>query len=867
MWRTAFAALLVTLISPLPAFAAAPAFTGKPAAVRKGGKVTISFAVSGPTDVAVEIVAGDGKVVRHLGGAALGAKNPPPPPFKPGLSQAIEWDGKDDRGKPVAGPGFKVRVRLGMKAGFDRFIGWKNTPPMNYSLINGLAVARDRKVYVMSISRDLPRSGRAENRLWVMSPEGKYLKTIYPYPASMDPAKLRGADFLSKEKNRLQPRIYDRVVISSLPRMRGITRQSMAMTSDGRLVFTNGWGTELYGFGPRAMMMMKTDGSIPRERIEGPIIKQGKWAGFLHLALAPDEKSAYVCGLLSNSRYSYPKKARNVVYRMGLGVEDKPEVIFGKPGQALSGKAGLTLPRGIAVDGKGRVYVSDFGNDRIVVLDPTGKYLGEIPLKSPGVISVHPKTGAIYAITMPGSKRQQKLVKFSGFEKPKVVAELDLTAKYGGVRKTHTANHPVMALDTYGDKPIVYLGSPAIYSRYRLLRVVDEGNTLKDEEVSLKSKNKSEVQGFPYPQGTNANGDLFFRGLVGSVSYDKFVRAYKYSGASGKIESTGLKINCTAGKDGLFYSGAGKGKGSYSRGSVARSDANGKLVPFSATGGKSEYFNDGRFSFNRSNLHILGNGNIWSLNSVLKSPFRISLIGPDGKVKRPNVVKGLAGPSSLRVDSRGNIYVADGLNLDGQPYPPEIDAFAKRLRAKGTTKRGGYSEAVEDCYGEAYGSILKFSAAGGEIRKLGKGEGKNATEKLLSAYGWRSKFAVKGLKGTYPRISPMSPPRGLEFSSCWCLFAVFDIDGHDRLFVPDAMQFCVRVLDANFNEILKFGGYDSATSRGGKANLPGPEIPFEFPTYVHVGGDAAYVTDTAPCARRVVRVKLSYAVEKTCAIR
>ncbi|GAG33369.1 unnamed protein product, partial [marine sediment metagenome] len=241
-------------------------------------------------------VAANGRIVRHLGGAALGAKNPPPP-FRPGLSQSIEWDGTDDIGKPVADARCTVRVRLGLTAEFDRFIGWKSAPPLNYGLINGLAVTPDRKVYVLSISRDAPRSGRSENRLWVMSKEGKYLKTLYPFPASKDPQKLPGVDFLSSEKGRLEPRIYDRVCISSLPQMRAANRQTMAVTADGRLVFTNGWGTELYAFGPRSLMVMQTDGSIPRERLDGPTFGKGIKAGYSHLALSPDQKSVYVAGI------------------------------------------------------------------------------------------------------------------------------------------------------------------------------------------------------------------------------------------------------------------------------------------------------------------------------------------------------------------------------------------------------------------------------------------------------------------------------------------------------------------------------------------------------------------------------------------
>ncbi len=853
------AALLAGLFCLTAANAGETAFATKPQAVRKGEKVTITFSVKAPTDASVEVVGQDGKIVRHLGGAALGAKNPPPPPFKPGLKQSIEWDGKDDTGKPVAGT--KVRVRLGLKAEFDRFIGWKKTPPLNYGLINGMAVTPDRKVCVISSSSDLPRAPRAETRLWVMSKGGKYLKTLYPYPATTDPAKLRGVDFLSTEKNRLKPRVYDRVLAGTLPRMRGLTRQTMAATSDGRLVFTNGWGAELYGFGPRAVLIMNADGSIPRERIDGPVIAQGTWAGFLHLALAPDEKSAYVCGLLSKTRYSFPKKSRNAVYRVGLGLKDKPEVIFGKPGQALSGKQGLTLPRGIAVDSKGRVYVSDYGNNRIVVLEAAGKYLGEIPLKGPGVIAVHPKTGAIYAISMPGAeiKSPQKLVKISGFDKPQVITELDL----GIIRKTHTAQHPVMALDHYDKKPILYLGSPTKYSRWKLLRVTDEGGGFKKEDIDLAVE--SDVPGFPFGQGTDADGNFYFRSLASSLGFSSVLGTSVYRAATGKIEPA-LKASkyegYIVGKDGLLYSGPPRGTG------IRRRDRTGKEVPFSATGKWSEPYNEWRFYTRRNCIYIpkLASG-IWAIRSAKKSGMSVVNLGFDGKIKRKNIVRGLRGPSSLKVDSHGNIFVADGFNLDGQPYPPEIAALAKRVRAGGATEKGLHTEAVEDCYGEGYGSIFKFGAAGGEIRNLQKGENPKPGEKPLRAYSWRSGFAGSGIKDIYPRISPLSPPRGIEFSSCWCLYAMFDIDGHDRLFVPDALQFCVRVLDSNFNEILTFGGYDQATDKGGKANLPGPEIPFEFPTYVHVGGDAAYVTDTASCARRVIRVKLGYAAEETCQVK
>ncbi len=838
-------------------------FKTKPAASKQGDGYVVSFAVSGPTDAAVDVLDAKGKVVRHLGSGVLGAKNPPPPPFKPGLKQEILWDCRDDRGKPVTDGGLTIRVRLGMKASFDRFIGWKGNPPFDICSVNGLAVGPDRKLYVIVIDTLAPAAGRSENRIFAITPDGKYAGSIYPYPAGVDAKKMRGVDFLAVSKGRVTPRVYDRACPSYLPGMRAINRQTMACTADGRLVFASGWAVELYGFGPRQLLVMNTDGTIPRERANGPTIEKGCWAGYLHVALSPDGKSAYVCGIGGNSRHS--GKPRNVVYRVGLGVDDKRAVIFGKPKASLSGKDGLSDPRGIAVDGKGRVYVSDFNNNRIAVLAADGKYLGEIAVKGPTVLSVHPKSGAVYVLSLPGGKRY-KLVKIGGFKNPKVLSELELT-KYGGVTSVKNQQyHPVMTLDRYADKPVLYLGSPGSYARFRLLRVEDGGDSMVASVFGEPFKKQAGI-GFPYPQGSDADNNFYFRYLRRTVSHGRVVGSRVVNATTGEVRPAKLTKIGGVCKNGFFYGGKYMGK------EIARKTLAGQKAPFSATGEWSEVFSNWRFYDRRSSFCTRYSGDVWVMTGDTdksKKPFRagISVLGSDGKVKRKDVVTGLQAPTSVRVDSRGNMYVADGLKEDGKLYPPEIDAFAKKLRAQGTTKRGGHSESVEDAYGEGYGAVYKFGPEGGKIRRVAKGEGAKPGEVLLSAYqgyGAKVTYAASGLKGIYPRISQMSPPRyDYNFSACWCVHAIFDVDGYDRLIVPDAMQFRVRMLDANFNEILSFGGYDQATDKGGKANAPGPEIPFEYPMFANAAGDYVYVTDSASCARRIVRVKLTYRAEETC---
>ena len=102
--------LLTTPVLAL-AFAALPPQVNiaPPTAECAGDRVSVSFTVSEATDVEVAVLDAKGHVVRHLAAGVLGGKNPPPPPLKPGLAQALVWDGKDDlrqagRGRAVPVP-------------------------------------------------------------------------------------------------------------------------------------------------------------------------------------------------------------------------------------------------------------------------------------------------------------------------------------------------------------------------------------------------------------------------------------------------------------------------------------------------------------------------------------------------------------------------------------------------------------------------------------------------------------------------------------------------------------------------------------------------------------------------------------------
>jgi len=94
----------------------------------------ISFAISKPTPVTVEILDEKGKVVRHLAAGLLG-EHAPEPFLKGRLAQSLLWDRKDDDGRRVwgkcqvrVGPGAEAQVRRGPRRregpGAGAEVGW-----------------------------------------------------------------------------------------------------------------------------------------------------------------------------------------------------------------------------------------------------------------------------------------------------------------------------------------------------------------------------------------------------------------------------------------------------------------------------------------------------------------------------------------------------------------------------------------------------------------------------------------------------------------------------------------------------------------------------------------------------------------------
>lgn len=825
-----------------------PGFAGRPSVKADAGGYRIEFAVDQSTDVAVEITC-DGRIVRHLAAGVLGGPKPPPAPLTPGLKQSILWDGNDDAGKQVAADKpVQARVRLGLGVEFDRFVADRKEAGPRDPIQPGLAVGERNSLAIDSKGNILLLltygtagiAGRTENRLIMLSPQGKYIRSLAPYRANTPADKLPGVDFVSAEPGRLTPRVYERVCTALLPQFVALPLQTMAITPDDRLVLSSGWRTELYGFGPRSLLAINADGSIPRPRFDGPVLAEGQMGGFLHIGLSPDARHVYATGFSEGRYYEparNPKTLLHTVLRVELAADAKPELFFGKPKTPGAGHELLNDPRGLAVDGRGNVYISDHMNDRIVVLSPDGRFLRQIECVRPMTLVMHPKSGSIYVYRYDG-----ELAKLDGDGRQIWAYSL------GRINSPdHVHYLPSLAIDARGEQPIIYAGANNI-GRWRLLRIADEGPAAKATELLPPQAGLGDEVVSVTPDDT-----LYVRQSMGGNSAVSFLE----NGATGERRPWWPKYydRVYLARDGLSYTYKSDPKTRYGQVWLERSTTAREPAPFATADRFSEPANGLFWAGRRGNLFVRPSGDFYYLEYNEQGGGKSDILryDADGRLAG-RAVTGLLGPIAVKVDKNGNVFTADNLKPEGTHWPKELDGFVWKLDAKG-----------QDEYAEIYGSVLKFRPTGGSVRPAG-GDAP-AGSRIMELCKGEKKFAVEGLADCFVGISPVGPLRTGFKSKCWCLGANFDLDPHDRLFVPDSARFRVHVLDANFNPILDFGGYDSIDAPQGKANAPGPEISFECPLAVNVSDAAAYVYDAAPCARRTLRIKLTYAAQESCQIR
>jgi DNA-binding beta-propeller fold protein YncE len=838
--------IALTLLSSL-ALAAEAKFAKRPTATKTGnnGRTTIQFTVSELTDVEVAVLDAGGKVIRHLAAGIVGERAAPP--LKKGLAQSLEWDGKDDLGKPASGGPFKVRVALGMKPTFGKLIG---DNPGGLGYVPALAAGPKGTLYVFNNFSDL-HPGDGSTVIQAYDRSGKYLRQVAPYAANTPGEKLKGLKQLDVDGKKV-PYIYNGETRSLIPGLGQLPRQRAVVTSEGKLAFVghheSGYKLTYNAAGPQWLTVIGIDGSAPRNIMRLKISKSAR--GGAQLGLSPDEKTIYIAGVLEG------KQRLPAVFKCDWNAKQM-KLFAGSRDKAGSGADGLNGPTSVDTDANGNVYVSDKGNNRVAVFDPAGKYLGELKVDAPRQVCVHRTTGAVYVL---GSRNCAKLSKFKSWKEAKPVLTTAVRTY-----KHRSGNYWMpMVLDDSAEPAVLWLGCSTNWAGYKCLRIEDTGTSFS------KATDLARLPGNNLPNaGPRRRYNLYTAGAIYGMALDRknqklLLNKRAYDLKSGKW-SKGFDVadGCKEGAgsfglDGNYYAQVQVWKNIWVRYSPA-----GKPLPFPGSTAKNGGI-DPKGSFRLRGRGITADplGNIYSLQQSgprkpgdAKDANNLAKYGPDGKLINGTLIgSSIRSLNSVRLDYAGNIWVGIGARPAGRKVPKHLEGqeLGKVYHHKKTLLTTDF-----DWYPFMYGTIAKFSPKGGEVRS-----GIGGVKMDFSTGG---KVEVKGAQWTFFGASPMPSWRLRYPNVCLCESPRFDVDGYGRCFFPDAAGFRVGVLDTGGTLLKWFGSYGNVDSAGPDSKVPTPEIAFHWPYSICADDRVVYIGDRLN--RRVTVVKLNYAAEETVAIK
>lgn len=375
-------------------------FTEKLTVTRAGDATTIRFTSKGFCDATVAIENRAGRIIRHLASGVLGP-NAPAPFQKNSLAQTVVWDGKDDQGHYVESPTTEctVRVSLGLRPQFERTLYW--SPHKRYGSVQLLAVGPEG-AYVTD--------GRGVDFVRLFDHEGNYVRTVYPFPTtSLD--NIRGLNWYDYPQGYRLPRkggLYQTTLLDSGPNFHsghhGVARTASAGASIALRgtclamahVFVNRLTTD--GSSGRSQRGAKTGHVVKSIAEQGMDIDVGPAS----MAFSPDGKTLYLTGYLWRSgSWNATPGCWHALFKLNYEKDDPPELLVGAREKWGVDNAHFTVPTSVDTDAAGRVYVTDFMNDRVQVFDAAGAFLASLAVDKPAQVCIGAKTGEIWVFSYP----------------------------------------------------------------------------------------------------------------------------------------------------------------------------------------------------------------------------------------------------------------------------------------------------------------------------------------------------------------------------------------------------------------------------------------------------------------------------------
>jgi hypothetical protein len=813
-------------------------FAQAPTARRVDGGFEIRFAVreAGYAQVAIHDAAG--RVVRHLAAGLLGV-NAPAPFAKGSLTQRLAWDGRDNLGRPAAGGPFNARVALGLTPRFARIMG--DSSGFTGEIVGLANDPRNGELFVLHRLGNL-HPGDASTLCTVFDREGRYRRTILPWPATVGPERLPGLKRLSSDGASL-PYLYNAETRSLLPGVGNLELTGPVVTDEGLLLFVNHRETtrnmtRYNQPGIRQVLAIRcADGSLPTGGVERTVLANYSVTA-IHLAAAPDNRTLYAAGVGTKSDKS--TKGQHAIHRFTLD-DERSTPFIGKPDEAGAGAEKLNGPQDVAVDREGNLLVADSGNHRIAAFDATGRFLGQLALRDVKRVAVSRKSGAIFAIVSNG--RTNALVRFVSLESKEPTARLELPA--------FRHWRPVLlSLDDSGPEPVLWFSSPGTaYAtpRFTLLRIATRAGQF-DEPLDVGLLQKAPALGpVRFLALDRARRRLFANTSLFDLSTGETLPGIGNSthpesgiGAKGGYGSVGLDGN-------IYLMGYPKW--------MLRLGADLKPKPFAPELSRGGRLEGPKWS---TGLRLRARGvtadpagNIYALWQYwdgktkigYQDPNRLTVHDPSGKIVSESLIDSEIRPiGSVRLDYKGNIWLAVGVRPAGQDLPEGITGIEPFKKMPGKT----FDTNTIDWYHLLYGSIVKFPPQGGAIRA---GAGGIAVTTSLDA-----KTAIRNAEWLYYGASPVASWRQKWPDTCLCDTPSIDVDGFGRCLFPDAARFRVGLLDTAGNPICWAGAYGNNDSAGPDSAIPQPEIPLLWADNLALADDELYLGDRLNC--RVVVVKL-----------
>ena len=342
-------------------------------------------------------------------------------------------------------------------------------------------------------------------------------------------------------------------------------------------------------------------------------------------------------------------------------------------GSAGSGNGQLSSPRGIAVDGKGNVWVADAVNNRVQVFGPTGEYLtkfgslggGNGQFSFPAAVALDPR-GSVWITDMNNSRLQR----WTGFTPwPPVFSKAVGTAGSGNGQFNGGFGVAVSPVD----------GTVAVAdSANNRIQIFSEEGTYVRQFGSVGSGNGQFKE--PYGVAFDSQGDVWVADTLNSriqelTATGQFIQKFGTEGsADGALNKP----------FGITVDGSG---------TVWVADTYNKRVQaFSATGTYIKKISIGVYTYG---VALDSGGDIWSSasdNKLREHSSAGTLLRTVGSAGSGNGQ--LSSPRGIAVDGKGNVWVADAVNNRVQVFGPTGEYLTKFGSLGGGTGQFSFPAAV-----------------------------------------------------------------------------------------------------------------------------------------------------------------------------